>query len=85
MKEEKLEQELKAFDFSLLHPVRESLRDKLLAMHRKDNAAPVGLLGRQWIAARMNDEELDWVAAAGGKGIGENPSQQSLDKFHRKD
>ena len=80
MKEERLEQELRAFDFSLLHPVRENLLDKLLAMHRSDNAAPAGLLGRKWMAARMSDEELDYVAAAGGKGIGEAPAQHPFKK-----
>ena len=68
MMEDKLEQELDTFDFSLCHSVRESLLDKLLAMHRKDNAAQHG---RKWVAARMDEAELDWVAAAGkGDGTG---------------
>ena len=66
--EDKLEQELGNFDFSLCHSVRESLLDKLLAMHRKDNAAQHS---RKWAAARMDEDELDWVAAAGnGEGAG---------------
>ena len=68
MTEEKLEQELGIFDFSLCHSVRESLLTKLLAMHRKDNAAQHS---RKWAAARMDEDELDLVAAAGnGEGAG---------------
>ena len=68
MMKEKLEQELGNFDFSLCHSVRESLLDKLLAMHRKDNAAQHS---RKWAAARMDEDELDLVAAAGnGEGAG---------------
>jgi len=66
--EDKLEQELGAFDFSLCHSVRESLLTKLLAMHRKDNAAQHS---HKWAAARMDEDELDLVAAAGnGEGAG---------------
>lgn len=68
MMKEKLEQELGNFDFSLCHSVRESLLTKLLAMHRKDNAAQHS---RKWAAARMDEDELDLVAAAGnGEGAG---------------
>jgi hypothetical protein len=68
MTEEKLEQELGIFDFSLCHSVRESLLTKLLAMHRKDNAAQHS---HKWAAARMDEDELDLVAAAGnGEGAG---------------
>ena len=70
MMEEKLEQELSTFDFSLCHSVRESLLDRLLAMHRKDNAAQHS---RKWAAARMDEDELDWVAATGtGESAGRN-------------
>jgi len=68
MTEEKLEQELGIFDFSLCHSVRESLLTKLLTMHRKDNAAQHS---HKWAAARLDEDELDWVAAAGnGEGAG---------------
>ena len=68
MTEEKLEQELGIFDFSLCHSVRESLLTKLLTMHRKDNAAQHS---HKWTAARLDEDELDWVAAAGnGEGAG---------------
>ena len=66
-----MEQELRSFDFSLCHPVREKLLDELLTMHRKDN-------GRQsrW-QGRMSDEELDMAAAAGNPALQE---QQDKDK-----
>jgi len=68
MTEEKLEQELGIFDFSLCHSVRENLLTKLLTMHRKDNAAQHS---HKWAAARMDEDELDLVAAAGnGEGAG---------------
>lgn len=61
MMEEKLTQELQTFDFSDCHPVKERLRGKLLQMHRADNAK-----GRnKWAAAKMSDDALDLVAAAG--------------------
>ena len=37
MNDEKLTKRLEDFDFSLLHPVRETLRNQLLFMHRRDN------------------------------------------------
>ena len=77
MMEEKLEQELGAFDFSLCHPLRESLLDKLLTMHRQDR--PAGTLQHcsRWAAARLEEEELDWVAAAGtGAAQGMNLPKQ---------
>jgi len=69
MMKEKLEHELGNFDFSLCHSVRESLLDKLLAMHRKDNAAQHS---HKWAAARLDEDELDWVAAAGTGRILQN-------------
>ena len=65
---EPLDQELSAFDFSLCHPVRTRLLDKLLTIHREDNAAK-GQHGLKWAVARLDERELDWVAAA---GTGEN-------------
>ena len=64
MGNEPFDQELSAFDFSLCHPVRTRLLDKLLAIHREDNAA-AGQRSRKWAAARLDEKELDWVAAAG--------------------
>ena len=85
MKEQQLEQKLRQFDFSLCHPVREELLGRLLAMQRLRNAGTAReALSRQkgnffsiqapgkidrWHAARMADDEMDWVAAAGtGEG-----------------
>ena len=73
MMEDKLEQELGNFDFSLCHSVRESLLDKLLTMHRKDNAAQQS---HKWAAARLDEDELDWVAAAGTGRILQNCEEQ---------
>ena len=73
MTEEKLEQELGIFDFSLCHSVRESLLTKLLTMHRKDNAAQQS---HNWAAARLDEDELDWVAAAGTGRILQNCEEQ---------
>lgn len=76
MMEEKLTQELQAFDFSDCHPVKERLLDKLLQMHRADNA------GRsrkgKWAASRLDDMELDFVAAAAaGEGAeGKLPKEE---------
>ena len=85
MKEQQLEQKLRQFDFSLCHPVREELLGRLLAMQRLHNAGTArealsqqkenlfsmqapGKIDR-WRVARMADDEMDWVAAAGtGEG-----------------
>lgn len=74
MMEEKLDQELQSFDFSACHPVKERLLGKLLQMHRQDNAKGKG----KWAAARMSEEDLDWVAAAG------TPTSQEQQE-HKKD
>lgn len=58
-----LEQELKHFDFSRCHPLREKLLNELLAMHRRDNAKKNNWRGR------MSDEELDMAAAAGNPAL----------------
>ncbi len=84
MNEIKLEQELKQFDFSLCHPVREKLLGKLLTMQRmKKNregfaSQRMGGAGR-WKAQRMTDDEMDWVAAAGtGDNVKPPFQEQSL-------
>ena len=79
MMEEKLEQELEAFDFSLCHPVREHLWDKLIAMHRADNAVFTDNHKRKWAAARLDEDELDWVAAA-GQDYGNSKKRQAADE-----
>ena len=65
MDDKTLNQELRQFDFSLCHPVREKLLDKLLAMQQQKNS--------QWHSAKMSDEELDWVAAAADQNHETNP------------
>lgn len=43
------------------HSVKERLMGRLLQMHRQDNAKGKS----KWAAARMSEEALDWVVAAG--------------------
>ncbi|MBR0284729.1 MAG: hypothetical protein IJQ78_05925 [Selenomonadaceae bacterium] len=69
MKEISLDRELEAFDFSQIHPVREELLDRLLMMQRSRNHG--GDLRSRLQAARLVEEELDWVAAA--RGIEQDP------------
>ncbi len=70
MKEISLDRELEAFDFSQIHPVREELLDRLLMMQRSRNHG--GDLRSRLQAARLAEEELDWVAAA--RGIEQDPN-----------
>lgn len=58
MDEMKLEQELRNFDFSELHPIKEELLERLLNMHRAAHNR------RTW-QNKMGEDELDLVAAAG--------------------
>lgn len=74
MRNETLEQELNVFDFSLCHPVRTRLLDKLLAMHRKDNVA-ARQHSRKWAVARLDEKELDRVVAAGVGGNLQNSEE----------
>ena len=71
MNDEKLTKRLEDFDFSLLHPVRETLRNQLLFMHRRDNAMQGIMTGR------MTDDELDMVVAAG------NPAIKNIDNKNK--
>ena len=66
MDDEKLTKRLKDFDFSLIHPVKETLLNQLLIQHREDNA-PQGI----W-ASKMTDEELDMAVAAGNPALEKN-------------
>lgn len=66
MNDEKLTKRLEDFDFSLLHTVRETLRNQLLFMHRRDNAMKGIMTGK------MTDDELDMVAAAGNPALEKN-------------
>ena len=74
MKNGALEQELSAFDFSLCHPVRGRLLDKLLTLHREDNKA-ARQHSRKWTAARLDINKMDWVAAAGTDGNLQNSNE----------
>lgn len=74
MRNETLDQELSAFDFSLCHPVRTHLLNKLLTIHRADNVA-TEQPGRKWTFARLDDKELDRVVAAGSGGNLQNSEE----------
>ena len=62
MTEEILEKNLREFDYSVFSKVKESLLDELLQKHRMKNFKS---LSQQWADARLSDDELDYVAAAG--------------------
>ena len=74
MDDEKLTKRLEDFDFSLLHPVRENLRNQLLFMHRRDNAMQGIMTGR------MTDDELDMVVAAGNPALEKNKNIENKNK-----
>lgn len=65
MTDERLDQELKNFDFSVFSKVRTNLLDKILEKQRKDNLKNFCSFSQQIISERLSDEELDFVAAAG--------------------
>ena len=63
-RDEILQKDLRLYDFSQNHPVRNILFNRLLAMHRMDN------MPRQWQRNHLlTDEELDYVAAAGNANM----------------
>ena len=74
MDSDRLDNELKNFDFSLCHPIREQLLRQLLALHRQENAAPKSSL---WTSRKMSEDEMDWASAAG------NPALQDGVNFQR--
>ena len=74
MEEKRLTAELESFDFSRCHPVREELLDRLLAMHRLDNAGQ-----KKW-QGYMDDADLDLVTAAGTPHAGAAPYKKHLEK-----
>ena len=71
MEDISLDQELEAFDFSHIHSVRKGLLEQLLMMQRSRNHA--GELKSRLRAAKLQEEDLDWVAAA--RGTEQNPDQ----------
>ena len=71
MNDMSLDQELGEFDFSHIHSVREGLLDQLLMMQRNRNQA--GELKSRLRAAKLEEDDLDWVAAA--RGTEQNPDK----------
>ena len=70
MNEAILEQELKDFDYSTIHPVREKILGELLAMQRKrkQERGGFGLL-RSKMAKRLDFDALEYAAAAGNSTL----------------
>ena len=66
-KDDALERDLRRYDFSQNHPIRDGLFSRLLAMHRMDNMRYTThfLQGRHL----LSDEELDYVVAAGSPNL----------------
>lgn len=71
MNDMSLDQELGAFDFSHIHSVREGLLEQLLMMQHSRNQA--GELKSRLRAAKLEEDDLDWVAAA--RGTEQNPDK----------
>ena len=63
MNEEKLVERLRQFDFSELSPLKESLRQEMLARYRQGKKS----LWRKTLSA----DELDYVSAAGNPQVQE--------------
>ena len=75
MNEMELEQKLRAFDYTTLDTVKENLKDKLLAMHRRDNQNVLSLRSK-WNDKRLSEDELDYAAAAGTPGCQEKKKEK---------
>ncbi len=65
MADDRLEQDLLSFDFSLCHPVKDSLFKELIGMHRKKNLS----VSQKWAGSLLTDEELDLAVAAGNPAV----------------
>ena len=75
MNEMELEQKLRAFDYTTLDTVKENLKDKLLAMHRRDNQTVLSFRSK-WNDKRLSEDELDYSAAAGTPGCQEKKKEK---------
>ena len=69
MNEEKLVERLRQFDFSELSPLKESLRQEMLARYRQGKKS----LWRKTLSA----DELDYVSAAGNPQVQEGKSWEN--------
>ncbi len=78
MSEDRLEKDLKAFDYSVFSSVRETLLQELLQKHRRDNGRAIPSLFQTLKENHMSEEELDYVAAAG------NPSAEPA-PYHKRE
>ena len=79
MNEMTLDRELGAFDFSRIHPVRERVLDRLLMMQRSRNHDSE--LRSHLRAARLEEEDLDWVVAARGtEPSGRKPDEAAFQR-----
>ena len=64
MEEKILDEELKAFDFSVFSKIRGNLLEELLQRHRRDRMKNFQSLSQKF-SEEMSDDELDLVVAAG--------------------
>jgi len=70
MEHGELDEKLKRFDYSLCHPVREELKNRLLVMHRNEKKTS------PWNRC-LEPEELD-MAAAAGIGVEKRPQEDEV-------
>lgn len=70
MNEAMLEQDLRDFDYSTIHPVREKILGQLLEMQRKRKANNGGVsILRSKMAKRLDFGSLEYAAAAGNATV----------------
>lgn len=77
MTETILEDNLRAFDYSVLSKVKKSLLEEILQKQRKNNFKNFMSLSQQLADEKLSDDELDYVVAAG------NPSTDKIIKMEK--
>ena len=78
MTNKNFDKELQDFDYSVFSKVKDSLLDELLQKHRQDNLGKYQKFSAMFFDEKMNDEELDYVAAAGNPAIQKNPKDDKI-------
>ncbi|MBQ1335394.1 MAG: hypothetical protein IIY37_00480 [Selenomonadaceae bacterium] len=72
MDDKTLDAKLAGFDYSSCHPIRESLKERLMNMHRMSRMSQGSSL---WATGRMSLDDLDYAAAAGRPEQGSKPKE----------
>jgi len=76
-----LEQELRDFDYSTIHPVKEKILGQLLTMQRQRKAALLGPgILQVKMAKRMDFGALEYAAAAGNSTLRRRQDEQPEDE-----